>query len=102
MSQISPDRVEPREPLAELTASESHELLANDRRRLILDILDGGTAPIDLDELAVEVATHEDGADPADEKTLQQLRTRLHHNHLPKMDEFGALEYDPVSHCLRL
>lgn len=101
MANVSPDSAETRELSAGLTANKAHELLANDRRRLILDVLDGRTTSLDLDELAVGVAAQEDGADPADQKTLQQLRILLHHNHLPKMDEFGVLDYDPVSHCIQ-
>ena len=101
MAKVSLTSAETRELSAGLTANEAHELLANDRRRLILDVLDGRTTSLDLDELAVEVAAHEDGSDPADQNTLQQLRILLHHNHLPKMDELGVLGYDPASHCIQ-
>lgn len=79
----------------ELSASDRHELLVADRRRLTLDILAGNTTPVELEELAAGIAAREDGIDAVDEETIERAAIDLHHAHLPKMAELGVLEYDP-------
>ncbi|WP_254767576.1 DUF7344 domain-containing protein [Salinilacihabitans rarus] len=84
-----PDRID-------LTASTRYHLLAAERRRLTLDVLEGNTAPVDLDELAAGIAAREDGID-ADESAVERVAIDLHHVHLPKMDDLGIVDYDPAS-----
>lgn len=80
-----------------LTTSERHELLAAERRRITLEVLAGRTNPLDLQELATEVATREDGVEAGDQEDMKRLVLTLHHTHLPRMAELGVLEYDPDS-----
>jgi hypothetical protein len=79
---------------AELTEDDRHRLFANGRRRLALDCLAGETPPTELADLAAEIATREDGIDPDDRETLHRVKIELHHVHLPKMDDFGVVDYD--------
>lgn len=84
------------EGTATLTASERHSLFAAHRRRVALDILAGRTDPVELEELAAEIAARENGRDAAEE-TIERVAITLHHTHLPKMAEMGVLNYDSVS-----
>lgn len=80
----------------DLTASDRFRLLAADRRRLTLDVLEGNTSPVDLDELAAGIAAREDGIG-ACESAVERVAVDLHHVHLPKMDDVGVVEYDPAA-----
>ena len=82
----------------DLTESEYHRLLAPKRRRLVLDALAGRTAPVELDDLAADIAAREYGSDTADEETVESVAVTLHHIHLPKLVEIGVLDYDSVAH----
>lgn len=84
----------------ELTASEYHTLLSVDRRRLVLDILEGTASTVDLEELAAEVAAREHGSNAVDEATRQRIVISLHHNHLPCIDDAGLIDYDPHAHIV--
>ncbi|WP_209019550.1 DUF7344 domain-containing protein [Halorussus marinus] len=68
-------------------------ILANGQRRQILAYLvetDDGVAT--LPELADRIA---DGEDP------ERATLRLHHNHLPKLEDEGFVEYDARSETVR-
>lgn len=84
----------------ELTASEYHRLLSVDRRRLVLDILEGTATTVDLEELAAEVAAREHGSSAVDEATRERVVISLHHNHLPCIDDAGLIDYDPHTHTV--
>lgn len=81
---------------AELTESEWHRLLANERRRLVLDVLADRTTPVTLDDLAAAVAAREEGLDAAD--AVESVKLTLYHAHLPKLADLGVLGFDPDSH----
>lgn len=89
----SADQYESGSPTIELLPSARHELLADRRRRQAVDILDGRVASLDLDTVAEAIAAREE-ADPAPE-TIERVAIELHHNHLPKLDECGFIEYEP-------
>lgn len=69
--------------------------LADWRRRAVLRHLaardDAG--PVVIEAVAAAVAP-----DAADE---ERLRVRLHHRHLPALDDAGLVEYDPASRTVR-
>lgn len=98
MSEISLNAVDTDAIAVELGESERHELLASGRRRILLDIFDGRSTAVELDELAAGVAAREAEADATDEETVERIRTALHHVHLPKMDDAGVVDYDPSAH----
>ncbi len=78
----------------ELTASECYRLLADERRRMTLDVLAGRNDPIDLAELAVGIAAREDGVNDVDESAVTSVAHSLHHVHLPKLSDHGMIEYN--------
>lgn len=81
----------------ELSESERHRLLSNDRRRRTLDVLADRPTPIDLDELAMEVAGRESESCELDDDAIERVTISLHHNHVPTMAELGVVDYDADS-----
>jgi hypothetical protein len=81
----------PEESPRPLPPAVRHEVLVNDRRRAIVELLDGETA---LRALADEVARVEAGGADPDRKTRQSVYITLHQCHLPKLHEFGVVTYD--------
>ncbi len=84
----------------ELSDSDRYQILASQRRRIVLDIVADWQPPISLAELATAVVEREREADGSDKVTVDQVRISLHHNHLPKLSENGILDYDPQSHTI--
>lgn len=76
-----------------LPACEYAGLFAAERRRLALDVLSERTVPVEIDELAAEIAARGEGS-PTD------VVIDLHHSHLPKLDEADVVDYDPESHVV--
>ena len=79
---ISPDRI--------LTA------VGNEHRRAILDSLNNASNhALEYDTLVDCVADRirDEHADRASEEYRQRIRIALHHNHLPKLEEVGVLDY---------
>ncbi|MDG5778334.1 hypothetical protein QA599_17935 [Haloarculaceae archaeon H-GB1-1] len=79
----------------DLSTSDRYEVLAAERRRVTLDILAERATPVDLENLATAVTEREADAERDDGETVEQVAISLHHNHLPKMADFGAIDYDP-------
>lgn len=90
MSQSARDGAGESAEVALLPESERHRLLADDRRRMTLDVLGRRTSPVDLEDLAASIADRETTGD-----TVEQITGRLHHAHLPMMDELGVIDYEP-------
>lgn len=80
----------------ELTESELHKLLADKERRLALEILADRTN-MRLTDVATEIAAQNAKDGTLQSKAIDQVKVRLHHIHLPKLDEFGLIEYNPKS-----
>lgn len=78
----------------DLTTSEQYRLLDSAKRRLVLDDLRDQTDPVALEDLAATVSKRDNSLDSSDEETVQQVKARLHHVHLPKLADFGVLGYD--------
>lgn len=78
-----------------LTDTERHGLLASERRRVALSVLAGRSTPVDLSELAATVAARETDTDADDARAVERVAVALHHAHLPKLDDFGVVDYDP-------
>ena len=68
-------------------------LLANRDRRVAIEFLARGTPrPVTVDD----VARHVEGESPeADGRAgLRRIAVELHHSHLPRLDEYGLVEFD--------
>jgi len=79
-----------------LSKTEIFDVLRNQRRRFVLQYLKRNETPVELGELATQVAAWEydtttDGVTSAQRK---RVYTTLQQTHLPKMDEVGIVAYD--------
>lgn len=101
MSQSSDKLTVGRWGMGKLTDSERYDLLADERRRTVLTVLEHLQTPVELSELATEIVDRE-GASAIDQESRTQVEIALHHNHLPKMDDLGVVDYDYESHRIDL
>jgi hypothetical protein len=72
------------------------ELLGNDRRRLVIEVLEGYDGPVDLAVLA-EIVAAEECAVPLDavsEDERHRVHVSLYHHHVPRLAEAGFVERD--------
>lgn len=72
------------------------DLLSNPRRRFVLHYLKEHDEPVELNDLAAEIAAKENDV-PTDELTSQQRKrayVSLYQTHVPKLEEVGVIEYD--------
>jgi acyl-coenzyme A thioesterase PaaI-like protein len=84
----------------ELDESDRHLLLSVERRREALDIITNGPTMFSLNDLAVAVAEREASESVPPDELVERVAITLHHNHLPKMEEFGVVDYDPNEHLV--
>jgi hypothetical protein len=87
------------EPLDEGTI---HDVLRNDRRRLVIESLRDGEGVADVSDLAERIATRESGSDPPPSNKRQSVYVSLHQTHLPKLDDLGIVAYDPDDRAVEL
>ncbi|WP_205596812.1 DUF7344 domain-containing protein [Halostella salina] len=79
-----------------LSKTEIFDVLRNQRRRFVLQYLKRNETPVELGDLATQVAAWEydtttDGVTSAQRK---RVYTTLQQTHLPKMDQVGIVAYD--------
>jgi hypothetical protein len=74
------------------------ELLANDRRELLLRILRERGEPMVVEDLARAVCLAETAPDdpPVDEGRQRAVRTDIFERHLPKLTAVDAVQYDSM------
>jgi len=101
MSNIVTDLPDAQAQRTDLTDSERCRILADERRRLVLDILEGQAGGLRLDELAETVVDRSDGQ-PGKRSATNRVRVSLHHKHLPLLEAYGVIEYDHETHWVRL
>lgn len=85
----------------QVTASEWHDLLAVEPRRVALEVLADRTGPVALAELAEAVVAAEEGTDPADRTLVERREIAFHHTHLPKMNDCDVVDYDRERKLIR-
>jgi hypothetical protein len=100
MSQTIKNRAVEALSTAKLPASECYKLLASEHRRLTIDILIETTPPVELEDLATEIATRTVDV-PSNDGAVERIAISLHHTHLPKMANAGLLKYDPELHLIK-
>jgi len=66
----------------------------------MLKILAEQTAPVELESLALAVAAQENDRDRVTEEIVKQIACSLHHIHLPKMTDYGVVDYDASAACV--
>ena len=78
----------------ELPAADIHDVLRNDRRRMVLELLGESEEPVTVRELSEVIAAQEANSDPAPRNVRQSVYISLQQTHLPKLSELGIVEYD--------
>lgn len=78
----------------ELSPGQIHDVLRNDRRRLVLARLRTGEGVETVSELAEHVGSVETGESPPPRNVRQSAYVSLHQTHLPKLDDLGIVAYD--------
>ncbi|ESS07394.1 MAG: hypothetical protein A07HB70_00344 [uncultured archaeon A07HB70] len=75
---------------------ELFKLLGNERRRHVVEFLDGRDDPVTLDRLATHVAGLENDCAPeaVTERQHKRVYTSLQQTHLPRLGKAGAVEFD--------
>lgn len=81
--------------------AEIHDVLSNDRRWQVLELL-SDEDPRDLRSLANDIAAAESSESPAPRQIRQSVYVTLHQNHLPKLDSLDIVEYDDTSKLVAL
>lgn len=98
MSLPQPENTEELIATADLSESERYRLLADKRRRLVLDALVDVGTPSTLTEVATEVAARERAGTERPDSDQSDVRITLHHVHLPLLADLGILNYNAEEH----
>jgi hypothetical protein len=77
-----------------------HRLLADARRRRVIEVLDGRHGTLTVAEVAESLAKREAADQTAD--AGGPLTTTLHHVHLPMLADGGVCEYDPQTRTVEV
>ena len=85
-----------------LEASQIHDILRNDRRRLAIKCLRENSGMLTVRDLSEDVATRETGESPAPRDKRRSVYVSLHQTHLPKLNDLGIVSYDTDSKEVRL
>lgn len=99
MSQTTTELTTDVPSIANLSETERHRLLMNERRRMALEILTERSTSVELAELADEIAAREFGRE-ASQDAVKRVKVSLHHVHLPQMDELDIIDYDGTSNTI--
>lgn len=80
-----------------LSKDDLFDLLSDHRRRSVLRCLDAheGSKPVRIGTLVDRISAEGSSTGPADD-AHERIRIQLHHNHLPKLEDHGIIEYDPA------
>lgn len=77
-----------------LPEADIHDVLRNDRRRMVIELLGDADEPVTARELSETIAARETGEDPPPRDVRQSVYISLQQTHLPKLAELGIVEYD--------
>ena len=77
-----------------LDPSDIHDVLRNERRRLVIERLREREGTETVRDLSEHIASVESGEEPAPRNIRQSVYVSLHQTHLPKLDELGIVDYD--------
>ena len=78
----------------ELAEGEIHDVLRNDRRRMVLELLGDAGEPVTARELSEAIAARESDSEPPPRDVRQSVYISLQQTHLPKLDGLGIVDYD--------
>jgi hypothetical protein len=84
-----------------LSETDIHDVLRNDRRRMVLERLGAADGPQTTRELSETIAARETGEQPPPRNVRQSVYISLQQTHLPKLAELDVVEYDEDSKEVR-
>ncbi|KAB1198858.1 MULTISPECIES: hypothetical protein [Haloferax] len=79
-----------------------HDVLRNERRRLVLERLRDSDDDQAVGDLAEHIAEVESGESPAPRNVRQSVYISLHQTHLPKLDTLHIVAYDSTAKMVSL
>jgi hypothetical protein len=77
-----------------LSETDIHDVLRNDRRRMVLERLGEADDAVTTRELSEAIAARETGEEPPPRNVRQSVYISLQQTHLPKLAELDVVEYD--------
>ena len=95
--------VEPAEDdrATDLGEGDIHEVLRNDRRRMVLEALGDADEAVTARELSEAIAARESGSDPPPRDVRRSVYISLQQTHLPKLDGLDIVDYDDATREVR-
>lgn len=87
---------------SEFRSPEVHEVLRNERRQHVIEILRAAGDRMEARELANDIAEAETGQSPPPDNIRQSVHVALHQTHLPKLDDLEIVAYDTRSKTVEL
>ena len=78
----------------QLTEMDAYEVLHNDRRRRVIELLADRVYAVELGDLAEALAGGEADERPPPDRVRESVYNSLHQTHLPKMEALGVVSYD--------
>jgi hypothetical protein len=87
-----------------IPADVRRDILAADRRQMLLEVLAESSEPVPVWDLAASVRARERAVDvdAVDETETRAVRAELFESHLPKLAATGVIEYDSMLGAVRL
>lgn len=87
---------EPTHEERDLSKDDVFHVLQNERRRLVLEYLDGEDGPVKMRDVAEQVAAweHDTTVQALHSDQRQRVYIALYQSHLPKLDDLGIIEYN--------
>jgi len=86
---------------ASIGAADIHDVLRNDRRRMVLEQLGAADTPVSTRELSERIAAREAGSDPPPRDVRRSVYISLQQTHLPKLDDLDVVDYDDTTREVR-
>jgi len=86
---------------ASIGEADIHDVLRNDRRRMVLEQLGDAETPVSARELSEAIAARESGSDPPPRDVRRSVYISLQQTHLPKLDDLDVVDYDDATREVR-
>ncbi|MCG1004478.1 MULTISPECIES: hypothetical protein [Halobacterium] len=84
-----------------LPEADIHDVLRNERRRMVIELLGDAGEPVTVRELSEAIAARETGEDPPPRDVRQSVYISLQQTHVPKLAKLGIASYDEQTKELR-
>lgn len=79
-----------------------HDVLSNERRQYILEVLYHRGRSVSVGDLSERIAEIETEESPPPQNIRQSVYVSIHQTHLPKLDDLGIVNYDAESKAVEL